>query len=428
MMIASQASAAAASPSVRRRSGLIMTDYGFLLGLALALLVAVDPLELDLEHQALTKHVPMLLVLPSLLLTLIGRRMFGERPRHGSSLPTLLPLLLLASIVVGGSIYARLALGIQNSFLIAGVYMWAAPAAAAMLLRCADPVRLLRAYASMLAGAGAVVFVGLALNYGVRQVYHELEYLFPALGVLVVFAARRSWQRRAGLLFFLLLAVLFRKNTGYLAGLLVVGYLLVFYVWPRWSRQDLMHRATMVHWTLIALLLLAALIAYLVINRASYLPSGNPAFRVLTYERAWLRFLDSPAWGNWFASAGSEKFTGFDTGVSDNILPTHSDVLDLLANGGVLAIALWLWGLWRVARLAYGTALRPQCRENPLAPYAHMLACMSLAGVMTYSFNPIFLQPGKALLLWTNLGFLVGISLIVKHRNGITHSQSRSKA
>lgn len=400
------------------RSGrLVMTDYGFLLGLALALLVAVDPFELGLEHIALTKHVPMLFALPSLLLAVAGRRIFHERMGHAGALPTMAPLLALAAMVIGGGLVARFGLGIQNSFLVGGVYMGVAPMAAAMLLRCEDPVRLLRAYAAMLLSAGVVVFAGLAVNYGVRQVYHELEYLFPSLAVFCVFAARRTWLRWAGLLFFLLLAVLFRKNTGYLTGLLVAGYLLIFYVWPKWSPQDMVRRATMVHWTVIALLVCAALIAYLIANRTNYLPSGSPEFRLLTYERAWQRFLDSPLWGTWFAAPGSEKFTGFDTGVSRNILPTHSDVLDLFANGGVIAVTLWLWGLWRVARLAYGTVLRPECASNPLVPYGHMLAHSSIAGVVTYTFNPIFLQPGKALLLWANLGFLVGISLIVKYRD-----------
>lgn len=396
---------------------LVMTDYGFLLGLALALLVAVDPFELNWEHTIQTKHVPMLIALPSMLLAVVGKRLFHERMNYAGAIPTMAPLLALAAMIIGGGLYARFVLGIQNSFLIGGVYMGAGPIASAMLLRCDDPVRLLRAYAAMLLGAGAVVFAGLAVNYGVRQVYHELEYLFPSLAVFCVFAARRAWLRWAGLLLFLLLAFLFRKNTGYLAGLLVIGYLLIFYVGPKWSVLDMVRRATMVHWTAIALLVCAALIAYLVENRTHYLPSGSPEFRVLTYQRAWQRFLDSPLWGTGFTTPGSEKFSAFDTGVSNNILPTHSDVLDLLANGGVIAIALLLWGLWRVARLAYSMVLRPKCASDPLAPYAHMLAHSSIAGVITYSFNPIFLQPGKALLLWTHLGFLVGISLIVKHRD-----------
>lgn len=399
-----------------RYGALVMTDCGFLLGLALALLVAVDPFELDWEHMALTKHAPMLIALPSMLLAVAGKRIFHRRMKHAGAISATAPLLALASIVIGGGLYARFALGIQNSFLVGGLYMVSAPMACAVLLRCDDPVRLLRVYVAMLLIAGVVVFAGLAVNYGVRQVYHELEYLFPSLAVFSVFAARRAWLRWTGLLFFLLLAFLFKKNTGYITGLLAAIYLLRFYAWPAWSLQDRVRRVAKAHWAVMVLLMGAALAAYLVAHRTEYLPSGSPEFRLLTYERAWRHFHESPLWGNGFTAPGSEKFTGFDTGVSDNILPTHSDVLDLLANGGVMAIALWLWALWRVARLAYGTALHTERAGDPLTPYAHMLAHSSLAGVVAYSFNPIFLQPGKALLLWANFGFLAGISLIVKHR------------
>ena len=36
---------------------------------------------------------------------------------------------------------------------------------------------------------------------------------------------------------------------------------------------------------------------------------------------------------------------------------------------------------------------------------------MSLTGILVYAFNPILLQPVKALLLWAQLGMLLGIAL-----------------
>jgi hypothetical protein len=404
---------ASAAPATRL-SGLMMTDYLFLAAMALALLVAVDPLEVGLERIASLKHLPLLMATMAVALALVGSRIFQWKRTLPAVLPPCAPLLTLSTFIIAGSLYARFGLHIQNSFLDAGVYMLATPLAAALLLRSGDPLRLVRGYTVMLLMMSVAIFAGLAINYGVRQIFHELEYLFPPLAVLFVFAARRVGLRWLGLLFFLLLAFLFHKNTGYLSGLLAVGYLLIFYVWPRWRKHEAVHRMTLVHWTLIATLAAGALLAYLFTHRTHYLPSGNPQFRVLTYERAWNHFLESPLWGTWFTAAGSEKFTGFDTGVSNNILPTHSDVLDLLANGGVLATLLWLWALARIARLAARTILHARALQHPLAPYAHLFACMSLAAVLTYAFNPILLQPCKAFLLWANLGFLVGIALLAQ--------------
>lgn len=405
----------------RRTSGLVMTDYGFLFALGLALVVAVDPLEMNLERIIYIKHLPMAFMLGSLILTVMGGQIFRWREKRPSSLPALTPLLLLAVFIIAGGFYARLFLDIRNSFLVAGLYMLVAPMAAAILLRCPDPVKLqvLRTYFLMLAAAGAVVFTGLALNYGVRQVYHELEYLFPPLAVLCAFLIKRPWLRYAGIALSLLTAALFKKNTGYIVGLLAASYLIAFYFWPHWSRQSSVLRYAKKHWLLVGCIAFSLLAAFLILNRDSYLPSGNPSYRLVTYEQAWLRFRASPVIGSAFTSAASEKFTAFDTGVSDNVLPSHSDVLDIFANGGVLGVALWLWALLKIAWMTF-----QEIRNNgrhPLLPYAHALVCMSLAGILTYTFNPIFLQPAKALLLWTNLGLLVAIVLSMRKDRAARH-------
>ncbi|MDO8300771.1 O-antigen ligase family protein [Lacisediminimonas sp.] len=405
----------AAHPALPHRgSALVMTDYGFLLALALALWIAVDPLEADLERRLAIKHLPMLLLLPFLLLSLVGAKVFHWQEQRPSMRQALLPLLLLAGFIIGGGVFARFASGIQNSFLVAGVYMLAAPAAAALLIRSGKPVSLLNTFAWLVGAMAVVVFAGLVVNYNVRQVYHELEFLFPPLAVLIGFAVPRGWKRWAGMAFFILMALAYKKNTGYLVGLLVIAYLLAFEAWPRWSQGDTLKKLSKAQWTLIAAAALAGLVIFLLANRAEYLPSGNPQFRLFTYERAWARFLASPLWGTGFAAPAAEKFTVFDTGVSDNVLPTHSDVLDIFAHGGLLGVMLWLWMLLRLARLAWLHALHPRHRQHPLAPYAHWLACMSIAGVLVYAFNPIILQPAKSLLLWGSLGLLGAIAACMR--------------
>jgi hypothetical protein len=84
--------------------------------------------------------------------------------------------------------------------------------------------------------------------------------------------------------------------------------------------------------------------------------------------------------------------------------------MDLLANGGLLAMALWLVGYLRVIVFAYRRVLAPQFLHYPWAAQAHTFAVISLAAVATYAFNPILLQPELAFLVWTTLGFLVGLA------------------
>lgn len=400
----------------RRPPSLSMTDYVFLFAMLLALFVLVvdDSLNWRLEKIAITKHLPALFALLALLLALAGWRLFRPHQQVIRVLPIMWPLLTFALFMIIGGLYGRISLGESNTFLTPGLYLWVAPLTAVMLVRSDHPQRLLRNFFVMLLLAGLAAFAGLAMNYGGRQVYHELEFLFPPLAVFIAFAAKKSWLRWSGVMFFLILAMLYKKNTGYMAALLVLSYLMFFYVRPHWSRlKDIRKVGALTAFVLAVLMLIGAL-AYVWMNRESYLPTGNVKFRSETYERAWVRFQDSPLWGEWFTAPSAEKFEGFDTGVARNVLPTHSDILDILAQGGLLAFALWFWGLARIGRRAYAAVLCTRAPPHPLTPYAHTLACMALAGVLVYAFNPIFMQPIKALLLWGSLGMLAGITLLIE--------------
>lgn len=400
----------------RRPPSLGMTDYGFLFAMLLALSVLIidDGLNWRLEKIAITKHLPGLFSVLPLLLVLAGWRLFRPHQQVIRVLPMLWPLLTFALFMIVGGLYARITLGQSNTFMTPGLYVLSALLAATMVVRSDHPQRLLRNFFVMLLLAGVVAFFSLAVNYGGRQVYHELEFLFPPLAVFIAFAAKRSWLRWSGVMLFLIFAMLYKKNTGYMAALLVLSYLMFFYVRPHWSRLKDIRKAGALTAFMLAVLMLVGALAYVWMNRESYLPTGNVQFRSQTYERAWVRFQDSPLWGEWFTAPSTEKFEGFDTGVARNVLPTHSDILDILAQGGLLGFALWFWGLARIGRRAYAAVLNPRAPPHPLTPYAHTLACMALAGVLVYSFNPIFMQPIKALLLWGSLGMLAGITLLIE--------------
>jgi O-antigen ligase len=165
------------------------------------------------------------------------------------------------------------------------------------------------------------------------------------------------------------------------------------------------------------LALASSILAYLAFRGSPGLPSGNLGYRLYTYATALGRFSESPLWGTFFTAEATEKFTLYSIGIAGNVLPTHSDILDLLAQGGCIALLLWALGLARIARIAFRSLLHPGFLDHRWAPYAHALALMSLAGIVTYAFNPILLQPAMAYLLWTNLGLLLGLSL----RAGMEH-------
>jgi hypothetical protein len=398
----------------RTGAGLLWTEYWFLLAVAVAAVVAVDPLEWRLGSDTIVKHLALAVALPAIILTFVG---FGLRaPGRGSAGlallgPALWPLLLLATLVLGGSLHARFVQGIQETFLNVGLYMLLTCGAAAIGLRSEAPEALLRAYCRILLAAAAVMGAYLIANFGVRQVYHEQIFLVIPLAVLFYARRERGLVRWAGCGFFLAMAWLSQKYTSYLIGALTVVYIALVIAVPSVTPRPGARRTALVYWLFVLGGTAAALLAWFGSRGALDLPTGNVDYRMQTYGLAWERFLDSPLWGQLFAAEAVEKFTLYSIRGARNTLPSHSDVLDLLANGGILAMALWIYALARIARVVHTNLLGPQQLDRGWAPHAHTLAVMSAAGVVTYAFNPILLQPSMAFLLWTNLGMLVGLAL-----------------
>ncbi|MDH5339634.1 MAG: hypothetical protein OEW22_07655, partial [Rubrivivax sp.] len=242
--------------------------------------------------------------------------------------------------------------------------------------------------------------------------FHELEFLVIPL-VVYVATLRPQMRLRDTVLVWSGIAsiVLFSKNTGYLTALVVVAYLW----WMHWRVTT--HRAIAVRrtlqWLLGAALLAGAVGAYTYLRstQSAAIPSGNTEFRVHMYGLAWQRFLDSPLWGQAYAASAVQRFTLYEIRRPGNILPTHSDLLDILSHGGLLGIGLWLAAH---VKLLGNTWRQVLARRGELAPHvvamAHTFTCMVLAGVVTYAFNPLLLDPTRALVVWGQFGLLAGLT------------------
>jgi hypothetical protein len=396
------------------RRGLLWSEYLYLLATVVALIVVVDPMEWELGAKTVVKHLALMIALPAIAATLIGRKLGSplERTPHVvGPLRAAWPIFALALLIVGGSVYARVVLDFQSTFLNVGLYMLTTFAAATMIVQTDDPEALLRPYFRLLLVAAAIMALALIVNYGVRQVYHEEVFLIIPIAALFFARNERGILSWLCFLFFLSMAWFSHKYTSYLIGALTVAYLALFVALPRLSSQPKLYRMTVAYWTFMLAFLAAAIVAYIAIQGAVRLPTGNPEYRLHTYALAWNRFSESPLWGSLFAVEAVEKFTPYAIGMARNMLPTHSDILDLLANGGILAMLLWTLGLAAVGRIAFRKLLHPEFVRDAWAAYGHALAVMSFAGVFTYAFNPILLQPSISYLLWTNLGLLLGLSM-----------------
>lgn len=397
---------------------LLWSEYCYLGAVLLALLVTISLPEWGLQSNPYIKHLPLLLTIPAVVLSAIGQRLnqpLQPALASASIFGVSWPFILLAAMILVGSLHARMVDGVQSTFANVGLYMLMVPLSAAMVTTSRAATQLVRAYMRLLMVAGALMAFGLCYYFRVKQVFHEQIFLLIPLAVLCMLAASGRVQAWLGCILFLGTAILSAKNTSYIIALLMVLYLTLLLWLPKLSRASSLTRLWANYVGMVLLLLATVAIGYVLYHRDRYLPSGNVTYRAHTYALAWQEFQASPLWGNLFNTESVKKFGLYDIGIASNRLPTHSDVMDLLANGGVLAVTLLLTGYWRIARLACRELLAPQLLQHPVlaqpATYAHTLAMISLAACVTYTFNPILLQAPFAYLVWTNLGLLLGMSL-----------------
>lgn len=397
---------------------LVWSEYLLLAALALALMGAALPADWFRPAGGPMRHAALLLTLPALVLGVAASRIdapLAPRRAHAAVGSVAWPLVALALAIVAGSLYARIANETRETFLNLGAYMLLTPIVARVVVASAAPERLAAAFMKLLVATALLMCGPLVASHGVTQVYHEQIFLVLPAGVYAWFALRSralAWLAFAG---FLSMAWFSAKNTSYIIAVLMVLYVAAADWMPRLRRRAFAHRAFGRYLAMLGVAALALAIAFLVMHRERFLPSGNVEYRLFTYEAAWEAFRVSPFWGSAFTAPTVSEFPLYEIGIAGNRLPTHSDLMDLIAHGGALAALAWLASLLRIGGRVRA-ALAPRAGTGSTHDAAlHGLTAMSLAAVVVYAFNPILLQPPLAWLVWAPLGVLLGAAL---HRAG----------
>ncbi len=317
------------------------------------------------------------------------------------------PLVLLSIFVIVGSVYARAVDDIQESFLNVGLGMLFLPLFALSVRSSDQPLAFMKWLAAM--------FILMALTAlpilvsGVR-IYHELMFLFAPIGTYLILAPRFSGWRMVLGLTLIGVCLLSFKNTTFL--LVLLSLFVCIGVWlARITR--IKNRLAVVVGALfvVPVSLVGFFIASVAWTRhRDTLPSGNVPYRLEMYEIAWNKFLASPVWGSGFTDPSVIYFQLFKVEQATQYLPTHSDPLDLLAHGGLIAAALWLLVVKRQFVIAWFAGRELAARPNGVDLTRHrwlaMLAIMQIGAVITSAFNPIMISPVYAFWMWGSAGVM----------------------
>lgn len=394
---------------------LVLTDYLVLFSLVLIFMWALDPFAASLDLIRIIKHFPMIILAGALLFLGVGRKLFPLRPNRidlalGEFLIAIWPLLVFGVIVLAGSLYARFVAGITNTFLNMALALFAMPLIAWAVAGSPNPLRLARIVLLLLAIFAAWAGVLQIANWADPGYFHSREFLVIPIAVYFAYASLPGLIRVAMVVFFLGLSWAAHKNTAYLVAFFVLTLLAFWEIRGRYvTTRDSLHKAFYVMFGALAGICAAGLVVVAYVFRDDLLPSGNPEFRLYTYGKAWAKFLESPIAGNAFTGAGSEYFDLYRVEAASNVLPTHSDPMDILANGGVVMSLLFLAGVWRIASRGLRFLTREQLSGNPAWGVVCCLFAIFVAGLITLSFNPVLYAPNPALSFWLAAGVMMGL-------------------
>lgn len=362
------------------------------------------------------KYFPLMLFgVGALFFTLAGLGIFQSARfrRLMAEIAGVWPIWLLALFMLGGSIYVRRSQGVDETFMPSALAMASFFVAFAHIRFHPEPLRSIRRlfYALLLAAA----YMGAWIAYKRFDAGHAFHVeIFLVVPLAIYFFQSLENRKLAWILLIALLGVgvLSNKNTGYLVTLYTVGHLgIVSYLRGKGSYRDAVARLFL-HYVLLLLALAAvAALAYLLYYRETYLPSGSVEYRASTYLMVWEKFLASPVWGSLYAETPIIEFKLYYIGLADNKLPTHSDILDMLAHGGMLGFSLFLLALALPIRAGFKVLRHMSAIQDPVARASiHGLMGVAVAGIICMAFNPLLLNHIMGSLFWLVQGLLYGVA------------------
>ena len=384
----------------RSRFLLALGEWAVLGCLVSALLLAADPADSEwgLAEVSLVKYAPAVFATMGLFFWSIAVR--GVPLKDGA---------LICGALLGGwltcaGLYTVNILGnsAADSFLGRGLCLSSLPVGFLLAFLRKQRARIANRVAPVFFVVCCAMFAGVVLwRAGYRfvslpHIYHEQAVYFVPMAALGL--QRRRFSRRVGHVIAWSLAAAFTvKITGFvfaaiaLAGLFALEFM-------RAARRDVRLVARRRIALVVSLFsgLLLCVVAGLVYRE--FLPTGTPGVRLQTYSERLRMFASAPAFGASFVGSPI-------TQVRWTELPSHSDLLDVFAFGGIAGGILFTFPLMAAICFGIGNFPRYVGRTDGTA-LAAVLYCAAFA--FELCFNPVLHQPKLSVPFWMALGFLLG--------------------
>ena len=205
------------------------------------------------------------------------------------------------------------------------------------------------------------------------------------------------------------------KNTSYLMG--VFNVLALFGVMQYLKDQRNVRRLIFRSIVFSLPVLVIFFIIWYQLYFEGLISTGNLSFRVFLYLDAFNIFIQSPIVGDFFTKTpvhDMTKYFGRFLIEKYRVLPTHSDVLDLLAHGGIIALIIFLKFIHSLYRNFFRNLVK--VRDKGLQAFYILLFITSLDLLLIMTFNPVFNIPINGFLAWFYLGVLASFNHLMNRK------------
>ncbi len=325
--------------------------------------------------------------------------------------------LLLFFMILLGSLYARFINGEKETFIGLSAGMMGFVIGILAFFSAKDGIRLVERYIHVLLFFTLYASIWIIVKrFEGGQAFHTETFLILPLAVFLFMSIHNTFIKYASLSFFVGLAIVSFKFTSFIIIVLVVLQLLILGLRKVYKLNSVQK---LVLYYLLFLLIIISIsgLLFLFTNQEHYLPSGSAEYRLYTYGVALNNFFDSPLIGNLFSENGLVYLDGLLVRGNDHVL-THSDILDLLSNGGLLAVSLFLYVIFSILIKALLLIKQDKNLDRKVFVLLNTLLSICIAGFMTSIVNSPLVMMVIGTLFWFSLGLLY--SIVIRYSGKVT--------
>lgn len=228
--------------------------------------------------------------------------------------------------------------------------------------------------------------------FDVKHIFHEEIILTTSSSILFFSYFKSNLLKFTFTFIAILTGFLSFKLTGFICSFLAI-FILNLMWWHANGKQKL-NRRVFIILNYILLILLGASLVYFLYD---YLPSGSPSVRVVTYLQRLNMFLTDPIFGTFFIGTPILEHAWLN-------IPSHSDLLDILAFGGVCSMFLFLFYPLKIILFIYQKFSFLVDKKK----YFLFFNFLIVISFLCVSFvNPVMNQPKIGIFFWFSLAYLI---------------------